>query len=234
VEAALKVIDEYGLEDFSLATVASRLKVQAPSLYYHFHDKSEILGEVARQLFADAEPDIPRLGNDWESWVINTSLAVRRSMLRHPKAVPLLLSNPPRDTVLKAYERALRYLERCNLPKEERLLIIAGLDAIQWGSILFEAAAVSSGVRSFALFDSESFQSRSKTDRAHQMDDEAVFVAVARSFLHGLRAGAWRAKRSRRTTKQKRAALPSSKKKQRVRRGREAGSALPSRFYVSS
>jgi AcrR family transcriptional regulator len=218
VEAALKVIDEYGLEDFSLATVASRLKIQAPSLYYHFHDKSEILGEVARQLFADAEPDIPRLGNDWESWVINTSLAVRRSMLRHPKAVPLLLSNPPRDTVLKAYERALRYLERCNIPKEERLLIIAGLDAIQWGSILFEAAAVSSGVRSFALFDSESFQSRSKTrsrgkktDRAHQMDDEAVFVAVARSFLHGLRAGAWRAKRPRRATKQKRTALPSSK-----------------------
>ncbi len=194
--AALKAIDEHGLENFSLAAVADRLQVQVPSLYYHFHDKSELLTEVARKLFLDAEPSIPRPGSDWKAWCIETSLAVRRSMLKHPNAVPLLLLNSPRDMVLKGYERTLIYLERCKVPKQKRMLIIAGMDAIQWGSVLFEAAAASRGVRSFALFDSDPFDVHKKSKRAHKEDDEKIFAAVARSFLEGLQANGTRLKKT--------------------------------------
>jgi AcrR family transcriptional regulator len=186
VEEALKAIDEGGLEAFGLASVAERLGVRVPSLYYHFHDKSELLSEVSRKLFMDAEQDVTRPGTDWKSWLINTSLAVRRSLLRHPNAVPLVLLNPPRDIVLKGYERTLRYLERCEIPKETRVLIIAGLDAIVWGSTLFEAAAVSRGIRSFALFDPVSFENKPSSNSNRHINDEAMYIAVARSFLDGL------------------------------------------------
>jgi TetR/AcrR family transcriptional regulator, tetracycline repressor protein len=199
VVAALKAIDEHGLENFSLAAVADRLRVQVPSLYYHFHDKSELLTEVARKLFLDAEPDIPRFGSDWKEWCIEVSLAVRRSLLRHPNAVSLLLLNSPRDMVLKAYERTLNFLERSNISKPKRLMIIAGMDAIQWGSVLFEAAAASRGVRSLALFDLDSFDGHQKSKREHAAEDERMFRAVCRSFLDGLPVNGVRAKTPKRT-----------------------------------
>jgi TetR/AcrR family transcriptional regulator, tetracycline repressor protein len=187
VGAALQAIDEDGLESFSLGLVAARLKVQVPSLYYHFHNKSELLSEVVRSLFLDAEQEFPRLGLDWKRWMVESSLTVRRKLLSHPNAVPLVLLNSPRDIVLKGYERSLRYLERFEIPKQKQLLIISGLDAIIWGSTLFEATALSRGIRTFALFDPASFGDGSLTrDASHIIDDEKMYVAVARSFLDGV------------------------------------------------
>ena len=46
-QAALAVIDEHGLDGFSMALVAKRLSVKPPSLYHHFRDRRELLAEVA-------------------------------------------------------------------------------------------------------------------------------------------------------------------------------------------
>ena len=43
IRAGLEVIDELGLDAFSLPLLAKRLGVKAPSLYHHFRDKSDVL-----------------------------------------------------------------------------------------------------------------------------------------------------------------------------------------------
>ncbi|HEY0649489.1 helix-turn-helix domain-containing protein, partial [Phenylobacterium sp.] len=55
VRAGLAVLDEVGLEAFSLPMLAKKLEVKAPSLYHHFRDKSEVLAEIARQIMLDAD-----------------------------------------------------------------------------------------------------------------------------------------------------------------------------------
>jgi len=51
--AALAVIDQHGLEGWSLDEVARALGVRAPSLYQHFKGKSDLLAEVAMLILKD-------------------------------------------------------------------------------------------------------------------------------------------------------------------------------------
>ena len=51
-KAALAEVDANGLDGFGLGRVATRLGVKAPSFYYHFHNKDELLAETARLLSA--------------------------------------------------------------------------------------------------------------------------------------------------------------------------------------
>jgi AcrR family transcriptional regulator len=187
VEVALSIIDKDGLEDFKISSVAKAMSVRLPSLYYYFEDRSELLAEVALKIFLDSEADVssPR-GTDWKTWAIKTSLAVRRSLLKHPNAVPLLLQYPPRTMVLGGYERTIRYLERCRVPAEQHFIILAGLDSMIWGSTLFEAAAISRGISSFRLLDPASFAGLVNSSPFDRDIDEKMYTIVLRTFLDGL------------------------------------------------
>ena len=44
-----------GLDNFSLNSLAWPIGVKAPSLYYHFQDKAEILAQVARLLLIETD-----------------------------------------------------------------------------------------------------------------------------------------------------------------------------------
>src|SRR5262249_43379417 len=94
--AALNIIDEQGLQNFNLALVANKLGVRAPSLYYHFRDKSEILTEVARTILLDAQRPFKSRPESWIEAKVANSVSVRRSILKHPNATPLLLMHPAR------------------------------------------------------------------------------------------------------------------------------------------
>ncbi len=85
--AALAVIDEGGLEGFSLGAVARRMGVKAPSLYYYFADKAELLSEVARFILFDTTYNDSAEGS-WENRTILLCLETRRTLLRHPRAAP--------------------------------------------------------------------------------------------------------------------------------------------------
>src|SRR5487761_547473 len=96
VRTALQMIDDDGLDRFGLEALAARLQVRAPSLYYHFKGKEAILREVARLITFEADPPAEPDAHDWKWWFLETTSSFRRSVLRHPKAAPLLLQFYPR------------------------------------------------------------------------------------------------------------------------------------------
>src|SRR5262245_49609050 len=102
-QAALSIIDASGLEALSLGEVAKRLRVKAPSLYHHFHNKAELLAGVAEHVLH--EIDIPQTTTaNWDDSFVQLCLATRRTILKHPNAAPLLLQYFPRTVFLSAYE----------------------------------------------------------------------------------------------------------------------------------
>ncbi|WP_298291712.1 TetR/AcrR family transcriptional regulator, partial [Novosphingobium sp.] len=105
--AALAVIDSEGLDKFSLGAVARYMSVKAPSLYYHFRDKAEILSEVARLILRDAGFS-EDMGGTWEERTIELCKETRRALLKHPNAAPLILQFFPRHLMLRSYEHALK------------------------------------------------------------------------------------------------------------------------------
>jgi TetR/AcrR family tetracycline transcriptional repressor len=186
VRAGLEVIDELGLDAFSLPLLAKKLSVKAPSLYHHFRDKSAVLAEIARQIMLDADEPRRLPTDDWQEAVVSLSISAHRSILRHPNAAPLLLLYPPRHVVLSGYERTLRKFEKRGVPPELRMLISVGLDNILMGFALTAAYSRSKGLPPFPVYDPAAFPSFAAAVKANPFDEEQLFVATVRAFLAGV------------------------------------------------
>jgi AcrR family transcriptional regulator len=140
VEAALRIIDADGLDAFSLPRLARELRVQTPSLYYHFRDRADILRTVARAIVLQSRVPDPDACLTWVDWFVGISMSFRRAVLSHRNAAPVLLEFLPRDVLIWDYELAVRILAEIGVPADRRILVIDGLDTLTLGASLVEAA----------------------------------------------------------------------------------------------
>lgn len=51
--AGLKLLNEVGLEQLTLRLLAKDLKIQAPTVYWHFKSKEELIDEMATTVLAE-------------------------------------------------------------------------------------------------------------------------------------------------------------------------------------
>lgn len=182
-QAALAVIDESGLDGFSLGLVAKRMNVKAPSLYYHFKDKAELLAEVARFILLDTGYDEGAEGT-WEERTIELCVETRRALLKHPQAASLILQFFPRHLLLDSYEHAVSgYPETRSL----HMTILEGIEKLTFGDALFEAAARAKGISAMPDFDPARYPNLAKSIAANTLDDEQVFTEALRMFFAGVR-----------------------------------------------
>jgi AcrR family transcriptional regulator len=181
--AALDVIDIQGLENFSLDLVARRLGVKAPSLYHHFHDKDELLAEVALCILREIEAPFvdPKR---WDETIIGLCKEARRTILRHPNAAPLLLKFFPRHIFLRGYDY---WIQHSPYPPELQLIVLEGTEKLTFGSALFAAAARATSVTPMPEFDPTELPQLARAVRASNLDDESLFVETLRTFLAGMR-----------------------------------------------
>ncbi len=182
--AALDVIDVQGLQALSLELVAKQIGVKAPSLYYHFKDKSDLLSEVALLILRDIKVPVIDRGK-WEETVVQLCVATRRTILLHPNAAPLLLEHFPRRIFVRAYDF---WTAQCPYPADMHLMIHEGVEKLTYGSALFAAAARSRGVAPMSDFDVVQYPDLASAVRANIHDEEGLFIATLKAFLAGVRA----------------------------------------------
>lgn len=185
-EAALRAIDEDGLESLSLEAVANRLGIKAPSLYHHFADRADLLGSVARLLLKSVQVHEPEPGDDWRDTLLELCAATRRAVLEHPNAAPLLLQTLPRHIMMPAYEHWIEHLAEAGVAPEAWLLIIDGLDKLTYGSVLFEAASISKRLPTFPAADADRYPQLARALAVNKQDPERIFRATIRAFLDGI------------------------------------------------
>lgn len=87
-DAALTIIDEKGLAGLSMRGLASRLEVQAASLYSHFRTKDEVLDAVANLL--TRQVDTTGFEGGWKAGLTVWARSYRAALLRHPNAAPVV------------------------------------------------------------------------------------------------------------------------------------------------
>jgi TetR/AcrR family transcriptional regulator, tetracycline repressor protein len=182
-KAALAVIDEEGLDGFSLGAVARKMGVKAPSLYYHFKDKAALLAEVGRFILLDTGYSEDAEGN-WEDRTIELCIQTRRTLLRHPRAAPLILQFFPRHLLLFAYEHAVKGYPHT---RELHMAILEGIEKLTFGDALFEAAARARNLPAMPAIDPVQFPNLALSIAANKLDDEGVFVEALRMFFAGVR-----------------------------------------------
>jgi TetR/AcrR family tetracycline transcriptional repressor len=83
IEAALRLLDEVGLDGLTVRRLAAELGVQSPSLYWHIRTKQELLDGMADAIIQAAGMGPPHDGESWQHWLTRRARAYRRSVLAH-------------------------------------------------------------------------------------------------------------------------------------------------------
>jgi TetR/AcrR family tetracycline transcriptional repressor len=85
VDEALRLVDEKGLDGLSLRTLATRLHVQAPTLYWHLPNKSALLDAVSDAIMGEALDGLSRLDDaqPTDEWMLAALVTLRDAMLAH-------------------------------------------------------------------------------------------------------------------------------------------------------
>lgn len=92
VEAALRLIDERGLDGLSIRRLGAELGVEGPALYRHVEGKEEILDGVRQLLVGEFAATQSARGpfSGWRDHLQSFAHAYRAVGLAHPEAFPLL------------------------------------------------------------------------------------------------------------------------------------------------
>jgi TetR/AcrR family transcriptional regulator, tetracycline repressor protein len=86
VDAATRLLDDYGMADLSMRRLARELAVSPGALYWHFANKQQLLGAVADRILAHVD-DVPA---DWRPRVAGICGQLRDALLSHTDGAELV------------------------------------------------------------------------------------------------------------------------------------------------
>lgn len=89
VDAAVGILQDFGMGDLSMRRVASVLGVQASALYWHVPDKQTLLARVADRIVAEAEEAVRHRGI---ADLASRAEAAEAALLRHRDGADVVLS----------------------------------------------------------------------------------------------------------------------------------------------
>jgi TetR/AcrR family transcriptional regulator, tetracycline repressor protein len=100
VRAALDLLDEAGFDGLTTRTLAQRLGVKGPSLYWHFKSKQELLDHMAEALLAEAmrasaAAAAGRPRPTWDVWLESGARVVRSAALSRRDGARVLAGARP-------------------------------------------------------------------------------------------------------------------------------------------
>jgi AcrR family transcriptional regulator len=139
VTAALRIVDEDGLDAVSMRRVGRELGVEAMSLYHHVHDKEDLLMAIRERVLSEFVD--PGTDGDWEMRVRRGARSWREVLRAHPNAIGLI-SAPKQfaitPTALRPTETALRLLREVGLSEEDAVKAFCALGGFIVGFVMFE------------------------------------------------------------------------------------------------
>jgi AcrR family transcriptional regulator len=146
VLAALRIMDEEGLEAVTMRRVGRELGVEAMSLYNHVTDKEDILGGVVEAVMAEFR--FPPDSDDWHEAGLRTARAWRDLLKAHPNVMTIMShQRKPLASVaaLRPMEHALEIIRRAGLSEEETVRAFRAFGGYIQGFVLAEIANMFGG-----------------------------------------------------------------------------------------
>lgn len=90
LQAALRMVDQGGIEALSMRKLALELGVQAMSLYNHVANKDEIIDAIVDVVASEIE--VPDRGIDWKIAMRRRATSAHEVLVRHPWATMAIVS----------------------------------------------------------------------------------------------------------------------------------------------
>jgi AcrR family transcriptional regulator len=146
VEAALRVMDQEGLEAVSMRRVAREVGVEAMSLYHHVEDKEDLLDGICEHVMAGF--DFPEPTGDWAEDCRRGARAWRRLLQAHPNVMRLFAEQrgPVRSIdSMRPTEYALRLLKEGGLSDRDTAQAFHAFGGYIQGFVMMELGSIAGG-----------------------------------------------------------------------------------------
>ncbi|HTX48519.1 MAG TPA: TetR/AcrR family transcriptional regulator C-terminal domain-containing protein [Caulobacteraceae bacterium] len=151
VRAALKLLDEVGLDGLTLRGVAAELGLTAPTLYWRFKNKQDLVDEMATQVLIDLRggPGAEDVPESWPELTRSFARDLRAALLTRRDGARMVAGTRLRDPgVFKSMEAALRVFAAAGIPPLEAAVFLKTVNDFVLGFTIEQQAVVSaSGAR---------------------------------------------------------------------------------------
>jgi TetR/AcrR family tetracycline transcriptional repressor len=112
IQDALDILDEEGLDGLTMRVLAKRLKIQAPSLYWHFANKQDLVDALADALMEPVARQLD-LRADWQRVLTDLAHEIRRALLARRDGGRVFAGTyPPLANILRVGEALMSCLRR--------------------------------------------------------------------------------------------------------------------------
>jgi TetR/AcrR family tetracycline transcriptional repressor len=141
--AALRIMDDEGLDAVTMRRIAREVGVEAMSLYHHVRDKEDLLDGVCAMVMREFRyPDEDR---PWIDVARDGAREWRRVLREHPNVIALWADRQRPMTELEALmpmEFALRVIGRAGIGDREGVLVFNVLGGYIMGVVMMEVGAM--------------------------------------------------------------------------------------------
>ncbi len=184
-EAALGIIDEAGLDGLSMRKLAAKLGVSAPSLYFHYATKDDLVDDITGEIVDQV--DTSAFDQGWREGLLTWARSYRSALAAHPNIVPYLAHGPgERESSLQDASNVHAGLTAAGWRERDATMIGASIKYLVVGS------AIGSFSRGF-VDDPAVYADRFPAlRRAHRLRrdaakvDEDAFEFALGAFIEGL------------------------------------------------
>lgn len=92
VDAAVRLLDEQGLDALTMRGLAREMDVFPTTLYWHVGNRSQLIAKVCQRVFSEMDlPDLDSVGG-WQAWIRRLATEARRTFHAHPNIIAPLAS----------------------------------------------------------------------------------------------------------------------------------------------
>lgn len=151
--AALRLLDEVGLDQLSTRRLAAELGVKGPSLYWHFRNMAELRDLMADRLLTEALP-APDAFDDWKTWLAEGARGFRRAALSCRDGARILAAARPTEARRRdRFEPNVARLQAVGFDEREAWGAFVALARYAMGFALAEQAGRGATDNSAATFE---------------------------------------------------------------------------------
>jgi TetR/AcrR family tetracycline transcriptional repressor len=147
VAEALKLLDQEGIEGVTLRPLADRLGVQAPALYWHVKNKSQLLDEMAEAILQEQFAEItPRRPDEpWQDWLIAIAQRLRAAMLGHREGARVVAGAHiyPAVTLARLSEACIEAIHAAGIDLRQARTVAMTVIHFTFGHVIEEQASPS-------------------------------------------------------------------------------------------
>ncbi|MCP2259194.1 transcriptional regulator, TetR family [Streptoalloteichus tenebrarius] len=142
ISAALALIDESGLDEFTTRRLADRLHVKQPALYWHFRGKTALLDALAEAIMDRGHTyPLPRPGDDWRSFLLENARSFRNALLSVRDGARIHAGTRPRPDSHETAEKQIRFLCDQGFDEVDAVRALIAISRYVVGVVLEEQAA---------------------------------------------------------------------------------------------